>query len=201
MAMLEHVHSSDSQSIPIQSAVYNETTSGLTTRQTAQSFIRQLDGTRSNADSVVGHLELVQDGRPYKAQEVRPSDVERGAQALLSDARNGDSFSPDSIAAFQRVYQEAANAPGATPDSVLRQLNGIGAAINRNVAPELSQIPGRRAEPIGMVRNQNPDGSYSFYMMLNKDNEAAIRNLGNVTANRPSPTIIQLGPFTPGLKT
>ena len=143
-----------------------------------------------------GRFELVADGVTPQMQQ----DVQRGIHALKSDALSGEAFSPDSIKTFQQIFQSEADVHGATAQSVMGGLNAVGAAINQAVSPELSQIPGRRPEPIGMAAMQNPDGSVSYYMMLSKDDAALQKNRADLITGTSSPTIIKLGPFVPGQK-
>lgn len=144
-------------------------------------------------------FELVSAGSDQiiKAQAPSPEEVQRGIKALLGDAVKGDKWSQDSIDTFKKVFASEAGVPNATPESVARGLNAIGAAINGRVSGELSKDPSRRAEPIGMGVMQNADGSYSYYMSLNKDTAALTANKVTMATGGTSDTVIKLGPFTP----
>lgn len=129
------------------------------------------------------------------------NDVQDGVRSLLADALAGNGFSEGSVKAFQRLYEEQSNLPNASAESIARILNTVGAAINQRVAPELARDPSRRAEPIGMAVMQNPDGSTTFYMMLNRDDSALAQNRMDLFRGATNPNIIKLGPFTPGQRT
>ena len=143
---------------------------GPASYQPGQGFLRPAENSGTDVNHLLGtNVELVQD-----RSELGPGDQEaiiRGVTALISDAKTGDRFSPDAIAAFQRIYN-GRNGAGATPETVMNELNAVGAAINGRISPELSRDPGRRAEPIGMIGKENPDGSFSFAMMLSKNSSA-----------------------------
>lgn len=125
-------------------------------------------------------------------------EIRKAIVALTSDALVGDGFSEESQKAFQRIFKEEMDSGKATPESIARTLNAVGAAINRIVAPQLENDPSRRAEPIGMAIKQNADGSYTYFMMLNKDNAAFAKNQVDLATGAENKNIIKLGPFTPG---
>ncbi len=160
---------------------------------------RPVDATKPqavNADYLLGSkskFELVQNAE----KQPSPEEIQRGLRALLGDAMSGNSWSKDSIDTWQKVFDSEKGVKGATPESIARGLNMIGAAINGRVKPELEKIPGRRSEPVGMAVMQNADGSYSFYMMLSKDDAALQKNRADIIAGKASPTVIKVGTFKP----
>ena len=203
MVAFEQAHPADGGHIPSESHALNQaidTGALATSSPTGREFVRQVACAATDVDKTLGgpgsRFELTQ-----AKEELKPGDadlIRRGVQSLISDAKKGDGFSADSVAAFKRIYDEAASRPGATPQSIMQQLNEVGAAINHQVAGELSMDPSRRAEPIGIGAKQNADGSVSFYMMLSKDNAALAKNRADIISGNQSPSVIELGPYKPG---
>lgn len=169
----------------------------------AQKISQRTDQAPSADATIGGKFELVganSDGQIIKAQAPSPEEIQRGIRALVGDAIKGDSWSQDSIDTFKKVLQSESDVPNATPESVARGLNAIGAAINGRVHDTLAAEPGRRADPIGMAVLRNEDGSYTYYMTLNKDAAALARNQADLMSGKSNPAIIKLGPYTPGQK-
>ncbi|MDR3614093.1 MAG: hypothetical protein P4L53_11070 [Candidatus Obscuribacterales bacterium] len=203
MVAFEQAHPGDARHTQSDSHLVSQATdtSALATSSgTGRELIRQVAFAATDVDKMLGgpnsRFELTQ-----AKEQLTPGDadlIQRGVRSLLSDATKGDGFSPDSVAAFQRIYQEAASRPGATPQSIMAQLNEVGAAINQRVGNDLGKDPSRIAEPIGMGAKQNDDGSISFYMMLSKDRAALAKNRGDIISGNHSPSIIELGPYKPG---
>jgi len=133
-----------------------------------------------------------------KAQALNPEEIQKGIKALVGDAKSGEKWSQDSIDTFRKIFDEQSKLPNASPESVARGLNGIGAAINRRVDGELAQDPNRRADPIGMAVMQNPDGSYDYYMTLNKTDKDLAANNADIASGRSNDKVIKLGSFKPG---
>lgn len=158
---------------------------------------------KKSADQLLnapGQFELVSANgdQLIKTQAPNPEDVQKGIRALLGDALKGEKWSQDSVDTFNRIFKEESSLPNASPESIARALNTIGGAINNRVSPELANHSSRRPEPVGMGVVQNPDGSYSYYMTLNKDNAALAANRLSIISGQSSDTVIKLGPFKKG---
>jgi hypothetical protein len=124
------------------------------------------------------------------------SDMQQDIKKMLTAAISGDKWGA-AADVWRKAFQSELDVKNTTPQNVAQGLNIIGAAINGKVSADLSKIPGRIPEPVGMAVTEE-DGKFYFYMMLNKDKAALAKNHASIATGTESDTVIKLGPFEPG---
>lgn len=123
------------------------------------------------------------EGAPDRASR---EEAEKVIKTLLADAAAGK-WSEDSLKAWEKLFKELSGLPGATPESVARTINELGAALNKKL--EEAGSPNR----IGMAIQQSPDGTSSIYMTLKGPGIDPADRLTALLSGKNTDTVIKIG--------